>query len=95
MEERCLDVILLYVPIEGGSEVQQGAKGLEARGRRGGFVVVHPVLLSVARCDIAHLIMRDVTSAVALVFAHEFAFQQTMARWDMGSRDQNEDVEVF
>jgi len=69
VEKGCLDVILLEVPVEGRSEVRDGAERFKAGGRGSGFVVVDPILLRITFRDIADLVADDFTRVVPFPFA--------------------------
>jgi hypothetical protein len=56
VEEGSLDVILFEIPVEGHSEVCNGVERFEVCGRGSCFVVVDPILLRIAFCDISDFV---------------------------------------
>ena len=74
MQESCFDIHLLNVPAVHCGKVQDGAEGLESGGRRGRLVIVQTILLGVALCDVAHLVLYNFSRVILFALAYELAF---------------------
>ncbi len=95
MEEGCLDVVLLQVPVQGCGNMCDGLERLEPGGRSSRLIIVDAVLLSVPFCDVPDLVSDHLSSVIPFPFAHQFAFQGADPTWDVGTWDKDKYLEVL
>ena len=74
VKESCLDVEMLYVPIETCGDMHQGAKRLETSGRSGRLLIVNEVALSKTFSNITNFVTGDVARIIPFLFADKLPF---------------------
>ena len=95
VKESSFDIEMLEVPVESGSEVENGAERFKADGWGSCLVVVNAVLLGKPFGDIADFVTNDVAGVVVFAFADKFPFERALTRWDVGFGDENEYFEIL
>jgi hypothetical protein len=95
VEEGGFNVILLDVPIERGTDVEDATEGLKASSGCRCFIIVDTIPLRVSFGNITYFVPDNVPRVISFPLAHKFALQRALATWDSGAGDKYEDPEIF
>ena len=74
MKESSLDVKLLEIPVEAGSEMEDCAEGFKADSGGSRLVIVNAIMLHKSCSHIPNLVMYNLARGVTFPFANQFSF---------------------